>query len=88
MYDFDPCTTGGAAGVTAGGGLTKLSPVVTADDLLKSLSSPYSGPAPQVSANQPFKIDLTELDHIMEVLVGSWLVETWPAEEHGQFHME
>ncbi|KAF3708537.1 SERTA domain-containing protein 2 Transcriptional regulator interacting with the PHD-bromodomain 2 [Channa argus] len=71
MYDFDPCTTGGAVGVTAGGGLAKLSPLVTADDLLKSLASPCSGPAPQVSANQPFKIDLTELDHIMEVLVGS-----------------
>lgn len=71
MYDFDPCTTAGAVGVTAGSGLAKLSPVVTADDLLKSLASPYSGPAPQVSANQPFKIDLTELDHIMEVLVGS-----------------
>ncbi|XP_041866695.1 SERTA domain-containing protein 2b [Melanotaenia boesemani] len=71
MYDFDPCTTTGAVGVTAGSGLTKLPPVVTADDLLKSLASPYSGPAPQVSANQPFKIDLTELDHIMEVLVGS-----------------
>ncbi|KAM6997514.1 LOW QUALITY PROTEIN: SERTA domain-containing protein 2-like [Tautogolabrus adspersus] len=71
MYDFDPCTTAGAGGVAAGGGLTKLSSVVTADDLLKSLSSPYSGPSPQVSANQPFKIDLTELDHIMEVLVGS-----------------
>ncbi|KAM6922220.1 SERTA domain-containing protein 2b isoform 1-T2 [Lycodopsis pacificus] len=71
MYDFDPCTTAGAVGTTAGGGLTKLPPVVTADDLLKSLASPYSGPAPQVSANQPFKIDLTELDHIMEVLVGS-----------------
>uniref|UniRef100_A0A3B5ACF4 SERTA domain containing 2 n=1 Tax=Stegastes partitus TaxID=144197 RepID=A0A3B5ACF4_9TELE len=71
MYDFDPCTTAGAVGVTAGGGLAKLSPVVTADDLLKSLASPYSGPTPQVSANQPFKIDLTELDHIMEVLVGS-----------------
>ncbi|XP_029377760.1 SERTA domain-containing protein 2b [Echeneis naucrates] len=71
MYDFDPCTTAGAAGVTAGGGLAKLSPVVTTDDLLKSLASPYSGSAPQVSANQPFKMDLTELDHIMEVLVGS-----------------
>lgn len=71
MYDFDPCTTAGAVGVAAGAGLAKLSPVVTADDLLKSLASPYSGPAPQVSANQPFKIDLTELDHIMEVLVGS-----------------
>ncbi|KAM6916169.1 SERTA domain-containing protein 2b [Xenentodon cancila] len=71
MYDFDPCTTAGAVGVTTGANLAKLSPVVTADDLLKSLASPYSGPAPQVSANQPFKIDLTELDHIMEVLVGS-----------------
>lgn len=71
MYDFDPCTTAGAVGVSVGTGLAKLSPVVTADDLLKSLTSPYSSPAPQVSANQPFKIDLTELDHIMEVLVGS-----------------
>ncbi|KAG7512198.1 hypothetical protein JOB18_022863 [Solea senegalensis] len=71
MYDFDPCTTAGTAGVTAGGGLAKLPPVVTTDDLLKSLASPYTGSAPQVSANQPFKIDLTELDHIMEVLVGS-----------------
>ncbi|KAM4730144.1 SERTA domain-containing protein 2b isoform 1-T2 [Anableps anableps] len=72
MYDFDPCTTAGAVGATAGGGgLTKLSPVVNTDDLLKTLASPYSGSAPQVSANQPFKIDLTELDHIMEVLVGS-----------------
>nr|XP_057911886.1 SERTA domain-containing protein 2b [Doryrhamphus excisus]XP_057911896.1 SERTA domain-containing protein 2b [Doryrhamphus excisus] len=71
MYDFDPCVTAGAVGVTSGSGLTKLSPVVMTDDLLKSLASPCSGPAPQVSANQPFKIDLTELDHIMEVLVGS-----------------
>lgn len=76
MYDFDPCTTtttttGSVASVTTGGGISKLSPVVTADDLIKSLASPYSGPAPQVSPSQPFKIDLTELDHIMEVLVGS-----------------
>lgn len=80
MYDFDPCTTaGGAGGGTAStGGLAKVSPVVTADDLLKSLGAPYSGPAPQVSANQPFKIDLTELDHIMEVLVGSWLKDAPP----------
>lgn len=77
MYDFDPCTTtssssssttttGSAAILSSGGGVTKM-----ADDLIKSLASPYSGPAPQVSPNQPFKIDLTELDHIMEVLVGS-----------------
>lgn len=81
MYDFDPCTTtsttttspttGSAAISSSGGGITKMAPVVTADDLIKSLASPYSGPAPQVSPNQPFKIDLTELDHIMEVLVGS-----------------
>ncbi|XP_057704674.1 SERTA domain-containing protein 2b [Corythoichthys intestinalis] len=71
MYDFDPCVTAGAVGTPASAGLAKISPVVTADDVLKSLASPYSGPAPQVSANQPFKIDLTELDHIMEVLVGS-----------------
>ncbi|KAM9318156.1 SERTA domain-containing protein 2b [Pholidichthys leucotaenia] len=69
MYDFDPCTT--AAAASAGGGLAKLSSVMTADDLLKSLASPYSSPASQVSPSQPFKIDLTELDHIMEVLVGS-----------------
>lgn len=79
MYDFDPCTTtttassttGSVALAPSGGGITKMAPVVTADDLIKSLASPYSGPAPQVSPSQPFKIDLTELDHIMEVLVGS-----------------
>ncbi|XP_028846008.1 SERTA domain-containing protein 2b [Denticeps clupeoides] len=64
MYDFDTCTP------TSGAGATKLSPVVTADDLLKTLS-PYSSGAPTVTPSQPFKMDLTELDHIMEVLVGS-----------------
>ncbi|TSK22669.1 SERTA domain-containing protein 2 [Bagarius yarrelli] len=54
MYDFDPCTS------AAGASSSKLSPVVTADDLIKTLTP-----------NQPFKMDLTELDHIMEVLVGS-----------------
>uniref|UniRef100_A0A3P9HHH0 SERTA domain containing 2 n=1 Tax=Oryzias latipes TaxID=8090 RepID=A0A3P9HHH0_ORYLA len=67
MYDFDACTAAGATGATTAAGLTKRAP----DDLLKSMTLPYSGSAPQVSANQPFKIDLTELDHIMEVLVGS-----------------
>ncbi|KAF7220880.1 SERTA domain-containing protein 2b [Nothobranchius furzeri] len=70
MYDFDPCMTAGVV-AAAGGSLAKLPPVVNADDLLKSLMLPYSGSAPQVSTNQPFKLDLTELDHIMEVLVGS-----------------
>ncbi|MBN3320254.1 SRTD2 protein, partial [Atractosteus spatula] len=60
MYDFDPCTS--ATGTTS-----KIAPV-TADDLLKTLS-PYNNQP--VTPNQPFKMDLTELDHIMEVLVGS-----------------
>ncbi|XP_029449496.1 SERTA domain-containing protein 2 [Rhinatrema bivittatum] len=60
MYDFDPCTS--ATGVAS-----KMAPV-TADDLLKTLA-PYS--SQPVTQNQPFKMDLTELDHIMEVLVGS-----------------
>ncbi|MGH0171903.1 UNVERIFIED_CONTAM: hypothetical protein FKN15_064964 [Acipenser sinensis] len=60
MYDFDPCTT--TTGTTS-----KIAPV-TADDLLKTLS-PYNNQP--VTPNQPFKMDLAELDHIMEVLVGS-----------------
>eukprot|EP00062_Callorhinchus_milii_P013178 gi/632960979/ref/XP_007896504.1/ PREDICTED: SERTA domain-containing protein 2 [Callorhinchus milii] len=61
MYDFDPCTstTGPSSKMAA----------VTADDILKTLS-PYSNPS-SVSPSQPFKMDLAELDHIMEVLVGS-----------------
>ncbi|XP_023698066.1 SERTA domain-containing protein 2b isoform X1 [Paramormyrops kingsleyae] len=67
MYDFDACTA------SASGGAGKMAPLVTADDLLKSLS-PYAGSgstATPVSPSQPFKMDLAELDHIMEVLVGS-----------------
>ncbi|XP_051507643.1 SERTA domain-containing protein 2b [Myxocyprinus asiaticus] len=64
MYDFDPCTS------SSGAVSSKLAPMVTADELLKTLS-PYSGATPAVTSNQPFKMDLTELDHIMEVLVGS-----------------
>ncbi|KAL4639929.1 SERTA domain-containing protein 2-like [Arapaima gigas] len=64
MYDFDPCTSG------AGAGPPKMAPVVTADDLVKTLS-PYGGGSPSSGPNQPFKMDLAELDHIMEVLVGS-----------------
>uniref|UniRef100_A0A7M4F542 SERTA domain containing 2 n=2 Tax=Crocodylus porosus TaxID=8502 RepID=A0A7M4F542_CROPO len=60
MYDFDPCTS-------ATGTASKMAPV-SADDLLKTLA-PYS--SQPVTPNQPFKMDLTELDHIMEVLVGS-----------------
>ncbi|KAE8601010.1 hypothetical protein XENTR_v10013499 [Xenopus tropicalis] len=57
MYDFDPCTSNA-------GTASKMAP----DELLKTLS-PYS--SQPVAPSQPFKIDLTELDHIMEVLVGS-----------------
>ncbi|XP_061084043.1 SERTA domain-containing protein 2-like [Conger conger] len=64
MYDFDPCTT--AAGVSA----SKMAPVVMADDLFKTLS-PYGGTPAPPAPSPPFKMDLTELDHIMEVLVGS-----------------
>ncbi|KAF7479079.1 SERTA domain-containing protein 2 [Marmota monax] len=60
MYDFDPCTS-------ASGAASKMAPV-SADDLLKTLA-PYS--SQPVTPSQPFKMDLTELDHIMEVLVGS-----------------
>ncbi|XP_016079666.1 PREDICTED: SERTA domain-containing protein 2 [Miniopterus natalensis] len=60
MYDFDPCTS-------ASGTASKMAPV-SADDLLKTLA-PYS--SQPVAPSQPFKMDLTELDHIMEVLVGS-----------------
>ncbi|KAG9344202.1 hypothetical protein JZ751_010871 [Albula glossodonta] len=66
MYDFDPCTT--AAGTTT----SKMAPVVTADDLLKTLS-PYGGSPATVTPSQPFKMDLTELDHIMEVLLATRL---------------
>uniref|UniRef100_A0A8C5KS64 SERTA domain containing 2 n=1 Tax=Jaculus jaculus TaxID=51337 RepID=A0A8C5KS64_JACJA len=60
MYDFDPCTS-------ASGTASKMAPV-SADDLLKTLAPYSSQPA---TPSQPFKMDLTELDHIMEVLVGS-----------------
>ncbi|NXJ66088.1 SRTD2 protein, partial [Rostratula benghalensis] len=60
MYDFDPCTS-------AAGAASKMAPV-SADELLKTLA-PYS--SQPVTPSQPFKMDLTELDHIMEVLVGS-----------------
>ncbi|KAJ8394180.1 hypothetical protein AAFF_G00049850 [Aldrovandia affinis] len=66
MYDFDACTSasGAAPSKTA-------PPVVTADDLVKTLSPYGGGAASSVAPSQPFKMDLAELDHIMEVLVGS-----------------
>ncbi|XP_029298367.1 SERTA domain-containing protein 2-like [Cottoperca gobio] len=61
MYDLGPCPP--PSGVPP----SKMAPVVTADDLVRSMSG-YGVAGAQ---NQPFKIDLAELDHIMEVLVGS-----------------
>ncbi|KAM7419903.1 hypothetical protein PAMA_016819 [Pampus argenteus] len=63
MYDLSPCPP------PPGTLPTKMAPIVTADDLVRSISG--YGPAGAVTQNQPFKMDLAELDHIMEVLVGS-----------------
>ncbi|KAM3865040.1 SERTA domain-containing protein 2-like [Diretmus argenteus] len=63
MYDFGPCPA--PPGVAA----SKMVPVVMADDLVRSMSG-YSA-AGGGGQNQSFKMDLAELDHIMEVLVGS-----------------
>lgn len=63
MYDLGPCPP------PPGALPSKMAPVVTADDLVRSMSG--FGAAGAGAQNQPFKMDLTELDHIMEVLVGS-----------------
>lgn len=63
MYDLGPCPA------PSGAPPSKMAPVMTADDLVRTMSGYGSaGPGAQ---NQPFKMDLAELDHIMEVLVGS-----------------
>uniref|UniRef100_A0A8C4E4U4 SERTA domain containing 2a n=1 Tax=Dicentrarchus labrax TaxID=13489 RepID=A0A8C4E4U4_DICLA len=63
MYDLGPCPA------PSGAPPSKTAPVVMADDLVRSMSG--YGPAGGGAQNQPFKMDLAELDHIMEVLVGS-----------------
>ncbi|XP_067441710.1 SERTA domain-containing protein 2-like [Thunnus thynnus] len=63
MYDLGPCPP------PLGAPPTKMAPVVMADDLVRSMSG--YGAAGAGTQNQPFKMDLAELDHIMEVLVGS-----------------
>uniref|UniRef100_A0A671WI51 SERTA domain containing 2 n=1 Tax=Sparus aurata TaxID=8175 RepID=A0A671WI51_SPAAU len=63
MYDLGPCPA------PSGAPPSKMAPVMMADDLVRTMSGYGSaGPGAQ---NQPFKMDLAELDHIMEVLVGS-----------------
>lgn len=63
MYDLGPCPP------LPGAPPTKMAPVMMADDLVRSMSG--FGAAGAGTQNQPFKMDLAELDHIMEVLVGS-----------------
>lgn len=63
MYDLGPCPP------PPGAPPSKMAPVVMADDLVRSMSG--YGAAGAGAQNQPFKMDLAELDHIMEVLVGS-----------------
>ncbi|XP_070684615.1 SERTA domain-containing protein 2-like [Pempheris klunzingeri] len=64
MYDLGPCPP-----PPPGAPPSKVAPVVMADDLVRSMSG--FGAAGAGAQNQPFKMDLAELDHIMEVLVGS-----------------
>ncbi|KAM9362644.1 SERTA domain-containing protein 2-like [Symphorus nematophorus] len=63
MYDLGPCAP------LSGAPPSKMAPVVMADELVRSMSG--FGSAGAGAQNQPFKMDLAELDHIMEVLVGS-----------------
>lgn len=61
MYDLSPCPP------PSGAPPSKMAPVVMADDLVRSMSGYGSTGA----GTQNLKMDLAELDHIMEVLVGS-----------------
>ncbi len=63
MYDLGPCPP------PSGAPPSKMSPVMMADDIVRSMSG--YGAAGAGAQSQPFKMDLAELDHIMEVLVGS-----------------
>lgn len=63
MYDLGPCPP------LSGEPPSKMAPVMMTDDLVRSMSG--YGAAGAGAQNQPFKMDLAELDHIMEVLVGS-----------------
>lgn len=62
MYDLGPCPPPIAPP-------SKMASVVMADDLVRTMSG--YGAAGGGAQSQPFKMDLAELDHIMEVLVGS-----------------
>ncbi|XP_034392058.1 SERTA domain-containing protein 2-like isoform X2 [Cyclopterus lumpus] len=59
MYDLGPCPP------PSGAPPSKMAPVTMADDLVRSMSG--YGAAGAGAQNQPFKMDLAELDHIMEI---------------------
>lgn len=64
LFDNTPCSSS----LSASSGSSKVVSVVR-DDFVKTLTGGMSQAA--LSSNQTFKLDLNELDHIMEVLVGS-----------------
>ncbi|XP_059408967.1 SERTA domain-containing protein 2-like [Carassius carassius] len=68
LFDNIPC----GSSLSASSGSSKVFSMVT-DDLVKTLTGYSNGGTSQsgLSSNQTFKLDLSELDHIMEVLVGS-----------------
>ncbi|XP_026102496.1 SERTA domain-containing protein 2-like [Carassius auratus] len=63
LFDNVPCGSSGASKVVS----------IVTDDLVKTLTGYGNGGTSQsaLPSTQTFKLDLNELDHIMEVLVGS-----------------
>ncbi|KAL0202784.1 hypothetical protein M9458_000802 [Cirrhinus mrigala] len=68
LFDSAPCSSS----LSASSGASKVVSMVT-DDFVKTLAGYGNGGSSQspLQSNQTFKLDLNELDHIMEVLVGS-----------------
>ncbi|XP_018966918.1 SERTA domain-containing protein 2 [Cyprinus carpio] len=68
LFDNIPC----GSSLSGSSGASKVVSMVT-DDLVKTLAGYGNGGMSQsaLPSNQTFKLDLNELDHIMEVLVGS-----------------
>ncbi len=68
LFDNIPC----GSSLSTSSGTSKVVSMVT-DDLFKTLAGYGNGGTSQsvLPSNQTFKLDLNELDHIMEVLVGS-----------------
>lgn len=68
LFDNTPCSSS----LSATSGTSRVVSMVT-DDLVKTLTGYGTGGTSQsaLPTNQTFKLDLNELDHIMEVLVGS-----------------